>query len=145
VICLVIAAVNRVTCRITWGSFAILICVRCQNQTLSISFFSLSPLPCREFFRSKKKMSSTGSVAAPIESGVEVFDTTLFSAVCAELEDAKEVQPPTLVAVPGQDALLKKWTVTYFAAAVSLKFSSVKRIIDPSTSKTFWIWSRPRY
>jgi hypothetical protein len=67
-------------------------------------------------------MSSAGSVSAPVDSGVDSFDAGLFSAVCAELEDAREVQPPTLVAIPGQDKILKGWAVTYFGAAVSPEF-----------------------
>jgi hypothetical protein len=57
---------------------------------------------------------------------MEAFDAGLFSAVCAELEDAREVQPPTLVAIPGQDEILKRWAVTYFGAAVSSGYRSVE-------------------
>jgi hypothetical protein len=82
-------------------------------------------------------MSSVTFESAPVESGLEAFDATLFSAICAELEDGKEVRPPTLAAVPGQDEILKRWAVTYFGAAVSLEFPSVERIIDLSSSKIF--------
>jgi hypothetical protein len=82
-------------------------------------------------------MSSSAFESALVDSGLDAFDTGLFSAVCAELEDAKEVQPPTLVAIPGQDGLLKKWAITYFAAAVCPRFLSVKGVFHIPSSKNF--------
>jgi hypothetical protein len=97
------------------------ICIRWRNQTFNF-FFLLSPHPLPEpkIFL-PKKMSSAVSESVPLESGMEAFDPGLFSAICTELEDAKEVQPPTLVVIPGQDGIVKRWAVTYHGAAVSNK------------------------
>jgi hypothetical protein len=74
-------------------------------------------------------MSSAGSESGLVVSGIEALDVGLFSAVCAELEDAKEVQPPTLVAIPGQDGILERWAVTYFGAVVSPRYRPIERVL----------------
>src|SRR4030095_13771371 len=89
------------------------------TKLLQLLFLAKSiPAICAEIFPADN-MSSAGSESAPVVSGVEAFDATLFSAICAELEDAKEVQPPSLVVIPGQDGIVKRWAVTYYAPAVS--------------------------